>query len=139
MTQRRHTFAGTLSVSTTRRQRMNVVTLIGNLATEVEVKDLGEERKVANFLLAVDRPGPDSGAEFVPIAVWNKQAESCERFLAKGSRVAVDGRLRTRSWDGEDGKRRRAFEVVARTVQFLPGSGRADEEPEVPFETGVAA
>jgi single-strand DNA-binding protein len=118
---------------------MNVVTLIGNLATDVEVKELGDERKVANFLLAVDRPGPDSGAEFVPIAVWNKQADLCERFLAKGRHVAVDGRLRTRSWDGEDGKRRTAFEVVARSIQFLPGSDRANAQAAAPFEAAAAA
>jgi single-strand DNA-binding protein len=118
---------------------VNVVTLIGNLATDIEVKDLGDDRKVANFLLAVDRPGPDSGAEFVPIAVWNKQAELCERFLGKGSRVAVDGRLRTRSWEAEDGQRRNAFEVVARSVQFLPGSGRDTEPTEAPPEERVAA
>jgi len=118
---------------------MNVVTLIGNLASDVEVKELDEERRVGNFLLAVDRPGPDSGAEFIPVAVWNKQADLCARFLAKGSHVAVDGRLRARSWDGEDGKRRRTFEVVARSVQFLPGSDRRSEQSGVPLEGGVAA
>jgi single-strand DNA-binding protein len=112
---------------------MNVVTLIGNLATEVELKDLGDEKKVANFLLAVDRPTPAGGADFVQVAVWNKQAEACERHLAKGKRIAVDGRLRSRSWE-EEGKRRTAIEVVANRVQFLS----SPEEAETPFE-GAAA
>ena len=113
---------------------MNVVTLIGNLAGEVELKDLGDERKVASFLLAVDRPAPAGGADFVRIAVWNKQAEACERHLAKGRRVAVDGRLRSRSWE-EEGKRRSAIEVVANRVQFLS----APDVAETPFEGAAAS
>ena len=96
---------------------MNVVTLIGNLASEVELKPVGDEKQVASFLLAVDRPGQE-GADFIRVAAWNKQAELCARYLAKGRRIAVDGRIRTRSWE-EDGKRRTAVEVVANHVQFL--------------------
>ena len=110
-----------------------MVTLIGNLASDVELKDLGDEKKVATFLLAIDRPRPAGGADFVRIAVWNKQAEVCERYLAKGKRVAVDGRLRSRSWE-EEGKRRSTIEVVANRVQFLS----APDAAETPFE-GAAA
>lgn len=96
---------------------MNNVTLIGNLATDVELKEVGEDKRVASFLLAVDRPGSEQ-ADFVRIAAWNKQADACTRFLAKGKRVAVDGRLRSRSWE-EEGKKRSAIEVVAASVEFL--------------------
>jgi single-strand DNA-binding protein len=119
-----------LPPSTTEVGFVNVVTLIGNLASDVELKDLGDEKKVANFLLAIDRPTPAGGADFVSIAVWNKQAESCERYLAKGKRVAVDGRLRSRSWE-EEGKRRSAVEVVANRVQFLSAP---EEAAAMPFE-----
>lgn len=117
---------------------MNVVTLIGNLATDVEVRDVGEDKKVASFLLAVDRPG-QGGADFVRIAAWNRQAEVCGQFLAKGKRVAVDGRLRSRSWEEPDGKRRSAIEVVANRVQFLSPKGEADAAAEVPFEEAAAS
>jgi single-strand DNA-binding protein len=118
--------------------KVNVVTLIGNLATDVEVRDVGEERKVATFLLAVDRPGPDGGADFIRIATWNKQAEICGRYLGKGKRVGIDGRLRSRSWEEADGKRRSAVEVVANRIEFLSGP----DEPvaaEVPFEPARAS
>ncbi len=111
---------------------MNVVTLVGNLASDVELREVGPEKKVASFLLAVDRAGRDGGADFVRIAAWDRQAELCAEYLAKGRCVAVDGRLRTRSWE-EDGKRRNAVEVVANRVQFL-GSGSREETP----FTGVA-
>lgn len=100
---------------------MNNVTLIGNLATDVELKEVGEEKRVASFLLAVDRPGSEQ-ADFVRVAAWNKQADACTRFLAKGKRVAVDGRLRSRSWE-EEGKKRSAIEVVAASVEFLSPPG----------------
>jgi len=100
---------------------VNNVTLIGNLATDVELKEVGEEKRVASFLLAVDRPGSEQ-ADFVRVACWNKQADACTRFLAKGKRVAVDGRLRSRSWE-EEGKKRSAIEVVAASVEFLSPPG----------------
>ncbi len=111
---------------------MNHVTLIGNLATDVTLKDLGDEKRVADFLLAVDRPGEGKGADFVRVTVWDRQAETCARYLAKGSHIAVDGRLKSRSWE-EDGKRRTAVDVVANRVQFLPGRGS-----ETPFEAAAA-
>jgi|SRR5215210_766599 len=116
---------------------MNHVSLIGNLASDVDLREVGEEKKVASFLLAVDRFGPDGGADFVRVAVWDRQAEICEQFLSKGRRVAVEGRLRSSSWDDVDGKRRTSVEVVARFVQFLSTREGAAEE-EVPFEAAVA-
>jgi single-strand DNA-binding protein len=118
---------------------VNVVTLIGNLASEVELKDIGEDRQVATFLLAVDRPGKDE-ADFVRISTWNKQAETCARYLAKGRQVGVDGRLRSSSWEDSDGKRRSAIEVVANRVQFLsPPSAKEGGATDVPFEAAAAS
>ena len=102
---------------------MNSVTLIGNLATDVELKELDAERKVASFLLAVDRPvAKEDGtpsADFFRVSTWNRQAELCGQFLVRGRQVAVDGKLRSRSWEDADGKRRSAVEVVADRVEFL--------------------
>lgn len=105
---------------------MNTVALIGNLATDVELKEVGDGKKVASFLLAIDRRG--EGADFVRVNVWERQAETCAEYLSKGRRVAVDGRLRSRSWE-EDGKRRTAVEVVGHHVDFLTGPGDREETP----------
>ena len=104
---------------------MNNVSLIGNLATEVELRDVGEEKKVASFLLAVNRGGRDGGADFVRVTAWERQAEVCAEYLTKGQRVGVDGRLRSHSWE-EEGKRRTAVEVVAHRVDFLTPPGRSE-------------
>ena len=114
---------------------MNVVTLIGNLATDVQLKEVGAEKKLATFLLAIPRAARDSEADFVWVSVWDRQAETCADYLAKGRRVGIDGRLKSRSWE-EEGRRRHAVEVVAHRVQFL--SGPAAEGEVVPFERAAA-
>jgi single-strand DNA-binding protein len=115
---------------------VNVVTLIGNLATDPELRELGDGKHVATFLLAVDRQSAAGGADFIQIAAWNKQAEACSRFLSKGKRVAVDGRLRSRSWEEPGGKRRSAVEVVANNIQFLSPPGEA-AAADTPFEAAA--
>ena len=121
---------------------MNTVSLIGNLATDVELREVGEGKKVASFLLAVGRGGRDAGADFVGVSVWDRQAELCAEYLAKGRRVGVMGYLRSRTWE-EEGRRRRAVEVVARRVEFLGGPKRDEDEGEggevIPFETAAAS
>jgi single-strand DNA-binding protein len=121
---------------------VNVVTLIGNLATEVELREVGPEKKVASFVLAVDRANPEGGADFVRVSAWDRQAELCAEYLGKGRRIAIDGRLKSRSWE-EDGKRRSALEVVARRIEFLGGGPRRDDEDGqgaevIPFEAPAA-
>jgi single-strand DNA-binding protein len=116
---------------------MNTVVLIGNLATDVDLREVAGGKKVAGFLLAVDRPARE-GADFLRVAAWDRQAELCAEHLGKGRRVAVDGRLRSRSWD-EDGKRRSAVEVVARSVEFLDGPRRDDGADVIPFEAATAS
>jgi single-strand DNA-binding protein len=115
---------------------VNVVILLGNLATDVELREVGDKH-VARFLLAVNRRSKDGGADFVWISAWERQGELCSQYLKKGQRVAVDGYFRSRTWE-EDGKRRDAIDVIARSVEFLsPPSSDAGGEV-VPFEAAVA-
>jgi single-strand DNA-binding protein len=104
---------------------MNTVSLVGNLATDVELKDV-QEKKVASFLLAVGRPGRDAGADFVWVTAWERQGELCAEYLEKGSRIGVEGRLKSRTWEHE-GRRRDAIEIVARRVEFLGARPEAEE------------
>src|ERR1700688_4087600 len=119
---------------------MNTVNLIGNLASDVELREVGEDKKVASFLLAVGRGGRDAGADFVGVSVWDRQAELCAEYLSKGRRVGLEGYLRSRNWEG-GGKRRRVVEVVAKRVDFLGGPRRENEggAEVIPFETAAAS
>ena len=117
---------------------MNSVSLIGNLATEVELREVGGDRIVASFLLAVGRGGRDGGADFVWVSAWDRQAELCAEFLGKGRRVGVDGRLKSRTWE-QEGRRRDAVEVVARRVDFLGGPDREETAEVIPFVAAATA
>ena len=113
---------------------MNSVSVVGNLATDVELKTV-QEKHVASFLLAVGRAGRDAGADFVWISAWDRQGELCAEYLEKGARVGVEGRLKSRMWE-QDGRRRDAIEIVARRVEFLSAGRRQDDEGAevIPFE-----
>jgi single-strand DNA-binding protein len=115
---------------------MNSVILIGNLTTDVELREFGSEKHLATFGLAVDRGGKDSETDFFSVSVWDRQAQLCADYLAKGRKIALEGRLKYRTWEDE-GKKRSAVEVVAYRVEFLsPPAGSGAEV--VPFEAAVA-
>jgi single-strand DNA-binding protein len=114
---------------------MNSVFLIGNLTTDVELREFGEEKRLAKFGLAVDRGGKDSDTDFFRISAWDRQAQLCADYLAKWRKIALEGRLRYRTWEDE-GQKRSAVEVVAHRVEFLSSQGSQGEV--VPFEPAVA-
>jgi single-strand DNA-binding protein len=116
---------------------MNSVSLTGNLASDVELRDLGEEKRLATFRLAVDRGGKTDEADFFRIAVWDRQAQLCADYLAKGRKIGVEGRLRYRSWEDE-GQRRSLVEVVAHRIEFLSPPAAESGAEVVPFEAAVA-
>jgi single-strand DNA-binding protein len=113
---------------------MNSVSVVGNLATDVELKQV-QEKKVASFLLAVGRAGRDAGADFVWVSAWDRQGELCAEYLEKGARIGVEGRLKSRTWEHE-GRRRDAIEIVARRIDFLGAGRKPDTEggEVIPFE-----
>jgi single-strand DNA-binding protein len=117
---------------------VNTICVIGNLATDVELRDVGEKH-VAKFLLAVDRYSKEGGADFVGVSAWERQGELCAQYLTKGRRVGIEGYLRSHSWEDDQGKRRRDVEIVARKVDFLTGPREeASGEEVVPFDSAVA-
>lgn len=109
---------------------MNSVVLIGRLARDVEMRYNGEN-PVARMTIAVDRDNKDEKADFIPIVCFGKQAEICERYLAKGRQIAIEGRIQTGSYKNKDGETVYATNVVARKVEFL---GRKDDIASVPRE-----
>lgn len=111
----------------------NKVLLLGNLTKDPELRYTPQGAAVANLRLAVNRRYKDKNQEFkeevcfITAVVWNKQAETCNQYLHKGSSVFVEGRLQSRSWEDNSGAKRNVIEVRAERVQFLgaPGQGRA--------------
>lgn len=102
---------------------MNRIILLGRLTKDPEVRITPNEKTVCTFSMAVDRPfvGKDGKkeADFIPIQTWNKTAELIGNSVSKGQRLLVDGRLQIRSYDGKDGQKHYATEVVADRVEFI--------------------
>lgn len=111
---------------------LNRVILIGRLARDPELRYTTSGIAVATFAIAVDRPFTNQSgereADFIDIVVWRKLAETCANHLGKGRLIAVEGRMQTRSYDDNNGVRRKVTEVVADNVRFLDwpkeGSGQ---------------
>jgi single-strand DNA-binding protein len=110
---------------------LNSVVLIGNLTRDPELRYTPSGLPVCTLRLAVNRNFTNSQGEietdYFNVVVWRNQAEKCAEYLNKGRQVAVTGRLQSRSWEGNDGQRRTAVEVVADRVVFL---GRRDRKEE---------
>lgn len=102
---------------------MNKVVIIGRLTKDPELKFTpGTGTAVATFTVAVDRRHQKDGkkeADFIPVVVWGKQAESTSNFMSKGKLIGISGRIQIRNYDAKDGTKRYITEVVADEVQFL--------------------
>ena len=117
---------------------LNRILLIGRLTADPTLRYTPTGKAVANFTLAVDRGRKDAQGnketDFIDIIVWEKQAENVSKYVAKGSQVAVEGRLQIRSYEDQKGNKRKAAEVVASSVQFLDSKKSAEtDEDDVPF------
>ena len=123
---------------------MNKVILVGRLAQEPEVRYTQSGKAVASFNLAVNRYGQKDSADFIPIVAWEKLAEVIGNNLKKGGQVLVEGRMQVRSYETQEGQKRRVTEVIVQNVEFL-GSKKSNEstpesfgdevfpEEEIPF------
>lgn len=102
---------------------MNRVVLIGRVTKDPELKFTpGAGKAVTTFTLAVDRKFSSNGqkeVDFIPIVIWNKQAEATANYVTKGKLIGIAGRIQIRSYEAQDGNRRYVTEVVADEVQFL--------------------
>ncbi|MCD8510951.1 MAG: single-stranded DNA-binding protein [Bacillus sp. (in: Bacteria)] len=116
---------------------INRVVLVGRLTKDPELRYTGSGVAVATFTIAVNRPFSnqqgDREADFINCVIWRKPAENVANYLKKGSLAGVEGRIQTRSYDNNEGRRVFVTEVVADSVQFLEprnasGGGNRDNQ-----------
>ena len=104
---------------------MNKVFLIGRLSRDPELRHTGTGTAVCQMNVAISRrvaAGKEPETDFINVVVWDKQAENVAKYLAKGRQVAVEGRIQTRNYDNNEGKKVYVTEVVATNVEFLGSS-----------------
>jgi single-strand DNA-binding protein len=122
---------------------MNKVILMGRLTKDPDLRYTNTNSvPVCTFTLAVNRrfsrQGEERQADFINVIAWSKNAEFCKNYFKKGQQVAIVGRLQTRSWDDEAGKRHFATEVIAEETYFADSrkgsyeTNQANAEPAAP-------
>lgn len=111
---------------------LNRVTLIGQLTADPLLKETSSGQKMLNCRLATNyswkEPSGEwsTAADFHSVIAWERVAEQAERQLKKGMRVFIEGKIRSRSWDGEDGNKRFSVDIVAHTIlPMVSGNGSA--------------
>ena len=110
---------------------LNRVVLVGRLTKDPDLRYTPNGVAVANFTIAVNRPFSNQQgnreADFINCVVWRRPAENLANYMKKGSLIGVDGRLQTRTFEGQDGKTVFVTEVVADSVQFLESKGSSQD------------
>ncbi|WP_249872284.1 single-stranded DNA-binding protein [Oceanobacillus saliphilus] len=110
---------------------LNRVVLVGRLTKDPDLRYTPNGVAVANFTIAVNRPFSNQQgnreADFINCVVWRKPAENLANYMKKGSMIGVDGRIQTRTFEGQDGKTVYVTEVVADSVQFLESKGSSSQ------------
>ena len=110
---------------------LNKALIIGNLTRDPELRALPSGIKVCSFSVATNRVWKDKNGtrqdstDYHNVVVFARQAETAAQYLKKGASVLVEGRMQTRSWDGQDGQKKYRTEIVADRVQFGPRAGGA--------------
>ena len=106
---------------------MNKLTIIGNLTRDPETRTTQSGSTVCSFTVAVNRRKSQNGnqpeADFFRVSAWNQLGENCQRYLAKGRKVAVVGRVSVSTYQGNDGETRANMDVMAEDVEFLSNKG----------------
>lgn len=115
---------------------LNKSFVLGRVTADPQLRTTPSGQKVTSFGVATNRVWFDKAgakqeeAEFHNVVVWGRQAEIATQFLAKGSLVLVEGRLRTRSWKGQDGQDRKTTEIIAERLQLGPRAAGKSAQPQ---------
>nr|DAX42934.1 MAG TPA: Single strand binding protein [Caudoviricetes sp.] len=120
---------------------LNVIAIMGRLTAEPELRHTPNGVATCTFRIAVERSfaraGEERKADFIDIVTWRKTAEFVCKYFGKGSLIAVNGSLQTRSYEDKNGNRRTAYEVVADNVHFAGEKTESKPKPFGPATTPV--
>jgi single-strand DNA-binding protein len=109
---------------------LNRVFMVGRLTKDPELRQTTNGTSVANFTIALNRRYKSATGEwkdeatYVGVVAWQKLAELCKQYLAKGRAVLIEGKLQNRNWETEDGQKRSTIEIRADRIEFLDREGR---------------
>lgn len=118
---------------------MNKVALIGRMTADAELRATQAGKSVCSFIVAVDRPGKESEADFIACVAWEKTAELIKQYFPKGTRIGLTGRIATRNYEDKDGHKRKATEVIVEGFDFCERKQSGSTAPDgfAPYPTDI--
>lgn len=121
---------------------MNSVCIIGRITKEIELRQTANGISAVSMTVAInngkDKDGNERPADFPKIYVYDKQAENIKKYCHKGSLIGVEGKIKTRSWEQDDGTKRYETYIFASKVQFLDSKQNSNPIPEPEYVPGQA-
>ena len=105
---------------------MNTVTMVGTLTRDPEIRKKGDAKVCAMRMV---ESGRKDAPLFINVSAFGRQAETCQKYLAKGRQIAVAGQLRFREWEEDGGSKRSEHSLAADRIEFLPGRGKGSKPP----------
>lgn len=117
---------------------MNQVVLIGNLTSDPSVKVAQTGNKVCTFRIAINSGWKDNKrTDFLHIVTFGGRAETCEKYLSKGSKVCIRGSIKTDNYTNKDGNKVNTFDIIADEVEFLPSGSKGGSNTSAPQQTTI--
>lgn len=113
---------------------MNLAILMGRLTRDPDISTSQNGTQIARYTIAIDRIGKDQGADFISCVAFNKSAEFADKYLKKGTKIAIEGMIRTGSYTNKDGQKVYTTDVIVNRQEFAESKGEAKEtKPEDGF------
>lgn len=113
---------------------MNIAILMGRLTKDPDISTSQNGTQIAHYTIAIDRIGKDQGADFISCVAFNKSAEFADKYLKKGTKIAIEGMIRTGSYTNKDGQKVYTTDVIVNRQEFAESKGEAKEtKPEDGF------
>lgn len=109
---------------------MNIVILTGRMTKDAETKTLSTGSTITSFTLAVDRGGKSKETDFIDCKAWGKTGDFVSQYFSKGKPITVVGKIQTRTYEAQDGSKRKVVDVLVDSVEFVIGSGSTPKQTE---------
>lgn len=106
---------------------MNLAILMGRLTRDPDISTSQNGTQIARYTIAIDRIGKDQGADFISCVAFNKSAEFADKYLKKGTKIAIEGMIRTGSYTNKDGQKVYTTDVIVNRQEFAESKGEAKE------------
>lgn len=107
---------------------MNLAILMGRLTRDPDISTSQNGTQIARYTIAIDRIGKDQGADFISCVAFNKSAEFADKYLKKGTKIAIEGAIRTGSYTNKDGQKVYTTDVIVNRHEFAESKGEAKPE-----------